>query len=489
MRNSALIEIFRSFGKEDMNRFSDFILSPFFNKRRILPQMFSYLNSLHPEFDDTAVDKEYVWKILYPGKPYNYGVMKNLIHDLTKLTESFLSFDKFMSDGKAAEKYLMKSLADRNLYKIFSGKYNIIERKYRKSELLYVDYYKDFAEIKWSQLLISYFNLKQNRIVEPADTGELIILDFIIQFSLTSNDIHIQETAFNEKKENPMIYAMQDFLYDKKTVEKFLEFLKSKSEKDYFFIGIFMKMTAALRSPGDSSLYFELKKIIYEKIRLFEEDTKRDIFSGLNNVLGNLKDASGLDKNRERFEMLVQLDNQKIFEEKNGLVMINLYTLAVKVSAFCKETSFIEHIIKKYLPKISDEFKTNMEIYSKAYLHYSKNEFQKSNEFISLIETDSFALKLNTRDLMLINSFEMNDYDSFIFIQDNFNHFLQRNKSVEENYRDNSKKFIRFADRLFKLRQMNDRRNVKNLKDEIMQSPVVNKRWLIEKADEFLRKH
>ena len=33
-------------------------------------------------FENENLEKERVWNKLFPGKSYNYGIMKNIIHDL-----------------------------------------------------------------------------------------------------------------------------------------------------------------------------------------------------------------------------------------------------------------------------------------------------------------------------------------------------------------------------------------------------------------------
>ncbi|MBK6878072.1 MAG: hypothetical protein IPG99_16910 [Ignavibacteria bacterium] len=74
-----------------MKSFADYVDSPFFNKKSSITKFFKSITVFYPDFNDESLGREILWKSLYPAKPYNYGVMKNLIHDLTKLAEDFAS--------------------------------------------------------------------------------------------------------------------------------------------------------------------------------------------------------------------------------------------------------------------------------------------------------------------------------------------------------------------------------------------------------------
>ena len=85
MNKSSLIEILRSFDKEELTKFEDFLNSPYHNKNRNTLRLFTVVKKYFPNFKSEELNKEIVWKKLFPDKDYNYGVMKNQIHELSKL--------------------------------------------------------------------------------------------------------------------------------------------------------------------------------------------------------------------------------------------------------------------------------------------------------------------------------------------------------------------------------------------------------------------
>ena len=141
MLKSSAIEIMRTFTKEDLAKFEDFVKSPFHNKKSNVVKLFLEVKKFYPKFDDKKLLKEDLWKKVFPKKDYNYGIMKNLIHDLTKLAESYLSHSHFIS-GLSYDRHLIKELYRRNSYDAFLSKLEKFERKNiigkaDTSELLY----------------------------------------------------------------------------------------------------------------------------------------------------------------------------------------------------------------------------------------------------------------------------------------------------------------------------------------------------------------
>ncbi|MBK8553991.1 MAG: hypothetical protein IPL53_24265 [Ignavibacteria bacterium] len=90
MINTILTDILKTFSKEDLKSFGDFVVSPYFNKKNTVIKLWDNIKQHYPEFKNKNLSREIVWKNLYPGKDYNYGVMKNLIYDLNQLLERFL---------------------------------------------------------------------------------------------------------------------------------------------------------------------------------------------------------------------------------------------------------------------------------------------------------------------------------------------------------------------------------------------------------------
>ena len=98
MLKSSLLEILRTFTKQELIKFEDFVRSPYFNKKENVLKLLLEIKKYSPDFADDNLGKETVWKKLFPDKEYNYGILKNLIFDLNQLADRFMIDQKFNID-------------------------------------------------------------------------------------------------------------------------------------------------------------------------------------------------------------------------------------------------------------------------------------------------------------------------------------------------------------------------------------------------------
>jgi hypothetical protein len=120
MINNILVELLRSFSKEELLKFGDFVNSPFYNKKTAVVNLFNHLKNFHPQFDDREqLDRRSIYRELYPRKPYNYGVMKNIIYELNSLGEKFLEITSFNENKPEQFRHLLAEVTDRKLNKAF----------------------------------------------------------------------------------------------------------------------------------------------------------------------------------------------------------------------------------------------------------------------------------------------------------------------------------------------------------------------------------
>jgi hypothetical protein len=82
MIKSPSIEIIKTFSKDEFKRFVDFAESPYFNKNSNLLKTVKYLKRISPEFKGDKLEDEKMWTAVFGKKDFNYGVMKNLTHEL-----------------------------------------------------------------------------------------------------------------------------------------------------------------------------------------------------------------------------------------------------------------------------------------------------------------------------------------------------------------------------------------------------------------------
>nr|HMT10995.1 hypothetical protein [Ignavibacteria bacterium] len=163
MLKNTVISILRSFSREEIIKFDDFLKSPYFNKKRPVQNLFAEIKKYYPGLDSSELEKDKVWKKLYPGKEYNYGVMKNLIHDLTKLAEQFITQEEYRQNEIQEFANLYKAIANRNLKNVLDNKEKNVEKISSDSNLNKItipieEYYHLITKILEAKLWNTHFH-------------------------------------------------------------------------------------------------------------------------------------------------------------------------------------------------------------------------------------------------------------------------------------------------------------------------------------------
>ena len=78
MREIRLINILKTFSKEEMKLFGKFAASPYHNGGKNYMPLFNLLTKYHPDFETGRFTYENIHEKLHPGRKFNKQVMWNL---------------------------------------------------------------------------------------------------------------------------------------------------------------------------------------------------------------------------------------------------------------------------------------------------------------------------------------------------------------------------------------------------------------------------
>ena len=76
MYKSKALQILRSLDRKELDRFKDFVNSPYCNSNTIVTQLLHFLLPFAPNFDHKDLEKKRAYKTLYPQKKYNEAYLR-----------------------------------------------------------------------------------------------------------------------------------------------------------------------------------------------------------------------------------------------------------------------------------------------------------------------------------------------------------------------------------------------------------------------------
>jgi len=476
MLKTSLIEILRTLSKDEFKKFDDFVNSPYFNKKSTVTKLWLTIRNYSPDYDSVNLDRKNIYKELFSGKEFNYGVMKNLIYDLTQLAERFLTEEEFdRAEFRKAELSLY-GLTDKGLNKSYISKNKVVKEKLYKSKKS-ADYYEQIATLNWIENSVTESD-KINRDCLN-QISEYTIYSFLINLFKLYNNVCADKLTFNFSYS----YNLLEEFINKLDLEFLMNFISQNSYEDYKIINIYYDMYKAISNPNEDKFFYKFKQNLSENEELITEFEIKNLSVCLWTSLAN--NTVIKNKTTEYMELIKNRNAKNLFLEFDGTISIREFTLSIRIAAMMKDIDFIEKFINNYSKYLLPSARKNMELYGNAYLNFAKDNFEDSLALVNKINIDLISFKYELKNLQIMLFYELNDFDSLMYALDSFKHFASGNKFVSESQRQYISGFIKYVSALYKLKENPDKIKIELLSKQIQNDSLNTKNWLLDKIKEL----
>ena len=115
MEKSSLIAIYRSLDKKEARELGKWIDSPVHNQRQDVKDLHNYLTGSNRLDRPAALEKERVWRKLFPKERFDDAKMRQVLHFLLKVVEEWMAYAHWKENSVAQRFSLAKQYRKRNL--------------------------------------------------------------------------------------------------------------------------------------------------------------------------------------------------------------------------------------------------------------------------------------------------------------------------------------------------------------------------------------
>ena len=373
MNDSKLVNLLKTFSKEEMKEFDKFLRSPYFirgNNLRtnVLLDFFKILKSHHPSFQSKNLDRQKVYAKLYPGKKYDDGVVRNLVSHLLRFAQKFLVQVKFETEEIEYMKRLLEELSYRKQEGLLDSVYKKANEILENSEMEIGRYYYDKYYIK--KLWFDYYSIKKNIYKSKDDDANRDYFFYYVILSSLRIYMGIL-TIMRWKGKNPSLILFDEIMENvSKNTERY---------EKIPHIPIYYNMIK-LNKTGDEKYFYELIKLKSKHLEEISLQDRYNLFIILTNYC-NSKVSNGNESFREdRFI----LDKEFI---QSGALLVNknihvfYFNSAASNAAMIGEDKWAESFIAKHKNKIEPGIREFAVNYLKAfYIIYKKRLRFRVNE-------------------------------------------------------------------------------------------------------------
>ncbi len=483
MKGTKLISLLKTFTPDEIRSFEKFIVSPYFNSVKNYMKLLKELEKFYPEFDDEKLTNEYIFKKLYKGKSFNRQIFWNMASGFEKLAEKFLEQVALQKNSFERLEFLIWEYRDRKLLNHYSHIMNQIEKLLEAKAIEY-DYFEKKGHLETYKQL--YYHLIDK--IKPMSDSKLKASEYQILLFLRMtvgglNDMAILSKNYNAKFE---VNIPQEFAKHI-DLKKIVQYAYNKNHEYAFLIDIYYHSLMLFLEPNEEEHLIKARKLYETHFNKFTMSEKRTIMHWIYNYCRFRTDTEGIKYEKIMFELNeFRLKEGLAFFPEGQMPKAN-FNQILKTALSINEIKWAEDFIKKYMTTLQAEIRQSIKAMAMAFLHIQTKKFEKVLKNLATIEFVDFVDKLSARSMQAISYYELKEFETLLNHIDSSKHFLKKNKSVGELYRESYWNFYNYLHKLvLTLEKNEDLSLIPVLRKEILSTvKLENKKWLIEKIDEL----
>lgn len=493
MVTSKIILLLRNMNKNELAKFRDFLASPYFNHKSKLLTFYEKLFKFAPEFKAGDINKEKIYRSVYPESKFNEQVYKNLSSELYLLAKKFFSIHG--DDGGIEQdiSYL------RNLERIGADELFKIELKQVRSRLNDDNYYETLFYNRFRAAVIERtFNINRSNFAKaverPDESDELMKFYFIHLFRQKFDQVALSLNFKLNHEENPAMFHMRR-LMETGVLDETMQRITLSNTKNHEVVAMYYNILMALLHGENDTYLAKAKELVFKNIGKFELSERFNLTGALYGLSSfKLRLRGTVSDYRDTFDIINFRLNRKLYkEEKTGYISALAFRAMFMTGAFLREISWLKKFLKKYIPDVTPEHRENLNNLLSAHLKFYEKKFDDSLNLLSIVKYDISLYKLDVRKLQLFNYYELGHTESALSLISSFREFLNSNKEVTEDERSKHLTVLNYCSKLMKLKEESDGGKIdtaelETLRQNIANEKVVLYRWWFEEKIAELKK-
>ncbi len=461
MQESKLIILMKNFSDSELADLKDFVYSPYHNESKLVTKLFEYIYKTAPRFLHTRLEKQRVWKAVFPKEKYNDVRLRKVVSNLYKTCLNFVSINKLKQNEMQQKLLQLEYFREHKLIKHFDGitkqlnKYNEKTKRQDETSL----YYK-FCLEKEISINIS---IQQNRTREPnlQEVSDHLDAFYILNKLKTCCKIVNYQNLTTSDYEIPLINEV-------------LSYLEQGTFTHIPIISFYHSALLGLQFPENEKYFTNLKDILKGRHEMFTTYEFSDMMILAKNYCIKRANKGNKQFLEELFELYL-LEIELLKNNENAILSHftykNVVTLGIRFARF----EWTEQFLKDYKYLLPEEFRDSVYSFNLSRLYFSQSRFSEIIPLLIQVKHNEIFMELDSRVLLMRTYYELDEYDALYSYLESFNMFLHRKDII--NYHRKSYKNLINA-----IRQMIRLSNGNTEKIATFRSKIENEKELIEKV-------
>ncbi|MCO6480915.1 MAG: hypothetical protein J5I94_30005 [Phaeodactylibacter sp.] len=411
MKKSKLIALLSTFSTKEIERFVDFVRSPYYNTNEQLVELCIRLSRLHPSFPEDQTSAEQVYRAAFPGEEYDKKKLGYMMSSLVKLGEQFLGARQLEKQEILFDTQVLKALMEKKQEKHYKQyqkkvKTNLESQPYIDSDFFFNDYL--LAEMS------QYIQEEGAANTLQAASDALDSYYFINKLKYSCELLN-RQAILSGQFSIPFMDAVGEYL-------KGVQGLPP-------LINIYLEIYCSLSCPDENEHFQALLELIRENGPSIDISELKNIYLYAINIC-----TRKIREGKEEFiSIALNLYEEGIHSEAlfdNGYLSYWAYNNIVKLALRLNRFKWIERFIHDYNGVLQEEFRESALHYNLAELYFQKKNYGEVLTHLNQVQAFDSRYHLVARILLIKTFYESDALDACMSALSAFTVYLSRNKEI-----------------------------------------------------------
>ena len=479
MKKTKLLQVLQTLSPAEFKRFNKFVQSPFYNTNPSVIKLYKVLKSAYPDFTSPRLEKEKVFKKIFPNKAFNYHHFANILSEMTHLAEEFITQLELESQPFQKRKIRMKALGKRNNYAFFEKETRALIEELNEQPYRDVTYLTEMMDLK--RAFISHQSSPMYAVEEDFLRDMMNLLDEYFALSKLQLAVAMKTKA-----------KIVSTDYDIQMLDAALQYSEVAISKNEGLTAIYAQILTLQEDPNRTDVFHSLKNQFLQNIEQLRFSEKVTIFQLLSNYCAQRINAGHFEFNYDFLELSKVGLAEKLLLN-NSKIGIGRYLNIADVASVLKEFEWTEKFLVEYAEYLDKSLRSQTKALAFAKLQFRQGDYDAVLDTISQEHFSIVIFEANTRFLLIKTWFEkfLEDQSLHEFVLSKViasEKFFIRKDVLSDIRTEGYINFLKSIKRLIKTKiQFSiDEADKKNLIAKIDSYPrVIGKVWLREKVSNF----
>ncbi len=484
MKELKVIQLLKTFSKEETKLFRKFAGSPYFNEGRNVLPLIDELLKYYPAFEEKKFSKKKVFEVIYSGEKYDESAADKQLSRAAKLAEKFLMQRAFEKQTFIKNILHTGEYKERKLHGFYREKLAITEIELSRDSVFELDHFSNHMLLE----TVRFDYLLKNKDVKIHNDNllrrsDFVILDFINKYIYSKLDIHLLSYELNLDIKNSLTESTGGMI-DLGGIVRLVK--ESGNKYSYVLEFKYYELKAMLEpKPENFQIY---KKTVLEHLRKLTWQEKYNTLGALLSIcLLGIRAGYGVLEEESVWVCEKMIDeNSYAYAESDFTSITRYYNILITCIKY-NRSDITDKLVSKFGSRLGDEHRESMINFSFMNKYFSEKNYLKALSYHAKIDYNHSLLKFSLRVLLLKIYYELGYTEEAESLIDASLKYFQGSPGISQRTMEQVIVLLKYVRRLIKMKEDGSIDKVEMLYEEIKNNDNINsKPWLVEKVLELM---